>query len=1298
MKKIVAAIFILLILTLVGLCACDKTEFSDEIVSISVREFSDVYFVGDEVVFENIVFDYTYKDGRTGTKIADASMVNGVSTANAGEFTATLTYGGKSAEFVYCVGGTLVYAADEGGYISGRANQLVAYGGTGTYVEAIPYEGYVFESWSDGVTETTRRETAVTEWKNYTAAFSRIQCIINYYSEDDVLLRSETLDYGESYYEFQAPTGSQIDGYYNKTTGDLIVSDTARVSMDIEVRYKPLQLTVSYTGGTEAIRVFDYGSGLTFPEAVPPSGQVLLNWEDDEGIIYSEGFVLTEALNLFAVFSTEAHSVTLISNSQVLSILEIPHGYPLGLIGEPVLEHKQFMRWENESGQEVGADTLIYEDMTLNAVWTDKYYTITLYLNGGEFENSSYSLLSGSIIEAYQTGPTRFGYTFEGWYADSDYSAEFIFGNAINSNTDIYVKWQPCSVVVRYVYMYGSIEKTEYHSFGENLELLCLARTEYDFLGWYTEQNFTNIFEDGSAIGSLSLVLYAKWDIKKFNVQLSPLTGGSIVILNSLPINYGGTLRYRVVPAAGHNAVTVNINSYTLSITQTGTFERSFTNVTTDIVLSAVFERFSLSVTINTGTGGTASPTGVTSVLYGDDLTVDIMPDTGYLVGTVKVNQVTRTVTNNMLVVENVTTSLTVNIQFVIKYLTVSVELENASSSLSSGTADVIEGNGLSVTINAGTNYSLLYVRYREVPGGTIHTVAITDPDKKTATVTLVDIRNNIVIEAVARISEGSVTASAEAGGAISPSGITQVDFDEQILFTITPSTGHRILDVTLNGVSLGAVAEYNYFPQLPGGDTVIAYFELIPYYIQASVLGNGSISPSGVSVVRYGEDASYLITADANYHIDYLLIDDVRVECSGKSAEYQFQNIIGGHTIRAVFAIDTYSVTINLEGNGRFSLGTGAGAIIIASSGIFNAEHGTALYIYANTGNYISALSVNGTPGDPSLLVGGYIGQIVQNMTIEAEFSVKTYTIACEIIGSGTLTAPSTVLHGDSVLIEFTPETGHRFKKLFVMGSEVTPTNNSYLIVNVTGNVTVTVQFEIIVLTISVTTSTGGSAENITSVNYGESAVITLIAEEHHHIASITASYGDYSAAEGLTEYEITVSSMTSDFVLHAVFALDTYAIAFNIGSGGSLQLPSGAYYTGNFELEVEFGATVSYYIAADEGKQIASVILDGESSVISTLVHFENVAETHTVAVTFVPKTYNITAMVTGGGNGTIGLSQSTVQHGGSVTVTLYPAAGYKVGTFKINGVAVSVSGNNYTINNITSNITINVSFVLS
>ncbi len=54
-------------------------------------------------------------------------------------------------------------------------------------------------------------------------------------------------------------------------------------------------------------------------------------------------------------------------------------------------------------------------------------------------------------------------------------------------------------------------------------------------------------------------------------------------------------------------------------------------------------------------------------------------------------------------------------------------------------------------------------------------------------------------------------TASAGTGGTISPTGAVSVDYGANQPFTITANTGYSISNVTVDGVSQGAISSYTF-------------------------------------------------------------------------------------------------------------------------------------------------------------------------------------------------------------------------------------------------------------------------------------------------------------------------------------------------------------------------------------------------------------------------------------------------------------------------------------------------------
>jgi len=81
------------------------------------------------------------------------------------------------------------------------------------------------------------------------------------------------------------------------------------------------------------------------------------------------------------------------------------------------------------------------------------------------------------------------------------------------------------------------------------------------------------------------------------------------------------------------------------------------------------------------------------------------------------------------------------------------------------------------------------------------------------------------------------------------------------------------------------------------------------------SVAGpNGTISPSGVSPVDYGDSLAFTITPDPGYFVSDVTVDSVSV---GSTASYTFLNVTGNHTIEAYFEQSEYTLTVSTSGQG---------------------------------------------------------------------------------------------------------------------------------------------------------------------------------------------------------------------------------------------------------------------------------------------------------------------------------------------------------------------------------------------
>lgn len=154
-----------------------------------------------------------------------------------------------------------------------------------------------------------------------------------------------------------------------------------------------------------------------------------------------------------------------------------------------------------------------------------------------------------------------------------------------------------------------------------------------------------------------------------------------------------------------------------------------------------------------------------------------------------------------------------------------------------------------------------------------------------------------------------TITATANEGGTITPNGAVAVEEGGSQSFTITPDAGYHIADVTVNGVSIGAVSSYT-VENISENVTIEASFArdsssgggTTRYTITASAGEGGEISPSGSVRVTRGSDRTFTITPDEGYQISDVLVDD---ESVGAVDSYTFENVRSRHTIEAVFELE---------------------------------------------------------------------------------------------------------------------------------------------------------------------------------------------------------------------------------------------------------------------------------------------------------------------------------------------------------------------------------------------------------
>ena len=195
-----------------------------------------------------------------------------------------------------------------------------------------------------------------------------------------------------------------------------------------------------------------------------------------------------------------------------------------------------FGGWYKDSQFNDGPYTSIPQNQTSASMfylkWNDKEYNISYNLNGGSFATGFTAPIKRKYSET-TTLPNanqvlKTGYTFAGWYANSDFSGSAATSVAANTGEDknYYAKWTPRQYNVIYhedggVYRSGYTKVTK-RNYDEAVTLPTSTDITKDggtFIGWYDNDKFTgDIITNIPAYTDKDVHVYVKWNEAMFTI------------------------------------------------------------------------------------------------------------------------------------------------------------------------------------------------------------------------------------------------------------------------------------------------------------------------------------------------------------------------------------------------------------------------------------------------------------------------------------------------------------------------------------------------------------------------------------------------------------------------------------------------------------------------------------------------------------------------------------------------------------------------------------------------------------
>ena len=398
--------------------------------------------------------------------------------------------------------------------------------------------GYTFTGWDKAFTNITADLVV-------TAQYSINTYTVTFKDWDGTVLKTQEVQYGG---DAEAPADPTRVGY--TFTGWDKAFTNIMADLVVTAQYEINTYTVTFKdwdGNVLKTQEVQYGGDAEAPADPTRVGYTFTGWD--------KAFTnITADLVVTAQYEINTYTVTFKDwDGTVLKTQEVQHGGDAEAPADPTRTGYTFTGWDK-------AFTNIMADLVVTAQYEINTYTVTFKDWDGTVLKTQ-EVQYGGDAEA-PADPTRVGYTFTGWDKEfTNITADLVVTAQyeINTYTVTFKDWN------------GTVLKTQEVQHGGDAEAPAdPTRVGYTFTGW--DKEFTNITAD--------LVVTAQYEINTYTVTFKDWNG---TVLKTQEVQHGGDAEAPADPTrAGY--------------TFTG-WDKAFTNITADLVVTAQYEINTYTVT-----------------------------------------------------------------------------------------------------------------------------------------------------------------------------------------------------------------------------------------------------------------------------------------------------------------------------------------------------------------------------------------------------------------------------------------------------------------------------------------------------------------------------------------------------------------------------------------------------------------------------------------------------------------------------------------------------------------------------
>ncbi len=395
-----------------------------------------------------------------------------------------------------------------------------------------------------------------------------------------------------------------------------------------------------------------------------------------------------------------------------------------------------------------------------------------------------------------------------------------------------------------------------------------------------------------------------------------------------------------------------------------------------------------------------------------------------------------------------------------------------------------------------------------------------------------------------------TVTYSSSVGGEVFPPNRTVTHGSNAPAPIINTDTGYSFVDFetiinpgngTLN-TDTGEVAN------ITGNLTVRANFEINQYTVTYQAGSGGSINPNSEQVDWSSANNAPNANPDTGYTLNNYVITSGTCHGDFDASDGICDDVRENITIRANFLINQYTVTY------AESLGCSLSPLYRT---VNHGGDSIPPTLTLATGYTFSHYSVTSGVENGNLeSASGLVTDVTGNMTVQANVVLNQYTITYTVTSGGTITPDSmTVDHGADVPApSITTNAGYSFGNFSIIsgGGNAGIDPNTGALTEVIGDVTVRANFSINQITVSYTSSSGGSVSPTSEqINWGSSNNGTALSANagysfNNFIITSGSCHGTFNSNTGIC------NNIRENITIRANFSINTYTVSYN-GNGGS-------------------------------------------------------------------------------------------------------------------------------------------------